>query len=149
MSEIALPRAETARRAGAFFVDLLVVALLFALLGVLGPLLGAAYVAFRDGLEIGPFKGRSLGKAALGLTVVHLRGDGCDARCSLARNWVLAVPCLIGVIPIVGWIAFPILGLLVLVAEAAFVIVNQAGRRFGDELAGTQVVAATAARVSA
>ncbi len=141
MSEICLPKADFARRAAAFFVDLLVVAFLFTLLGFLGPLLAAAYAAFRDGLEIGPFAGRSLGKAALGLTVVHLRGGSCDARCSLARNWIFALPCLIGVIPVVGWIACPIVGFLVLLAEAAFVAVNPAGRRFGDELAGTQVAA--------
>jgi uncharacterized RDD family membrane protein YckC len=142
MSEICLPKADLARRSGAFFVDLLVVAFLFALLGFLGPLLAAAYVAFRDGLEIGPFAGRSLGKAALGLSVVQLSGGRCDAGRSVARNWILALPCLIGVVPVIGWIASPILGVLVILAEAAFVAVNPMGRRFGDELAGTQVVAA-------
>ena len=143
MTEGSLPKADLARRAGALFVDLLVVAVLFAVLGLLGPVLAAAYVAFRDGLEARPFRGRSLGKAALGLTVATQSGTRCDARCSLARNWVLAVPCALAVIPVLGWIACPVLGFLVLVAEGAFVLVNPVGKRFGDELAGTQVVASS------
>ena len=140
MSDRELPKADLARRAAAFFVDLLAVAFLFGLLGPLGALLAAAYVTFRDGLEIRPFVGRSLGKAALGLTVSVGATGHCDARRSLARNWVLAVPCVVGAIPLLGWIACPILGLLVLLAEGAFVLVSPTGKRFGDELAGTQVV---------
>jgi hypothetical protein len=143
MSEPELARADLARRAAAFFVDLLVTAFVFGLLGPIGPLLAAAYVAFRDGLEIRPLVGRSLGKAALGLTVVAEGEDHCNARRSLARNWVLAVPCLLGAIPVLGWIACPILGLLVLVAESAFILVSPGGKRFGDELARTQVVNST------
>ncbi len=146
MTEAESRRSALARRAGAFFVDLLVVGFLFAIFNFLGPVLAAAYVAFRDGLEIAPFRGRSLGKAALGLRVADSGGESCDARCSLARNWILAVPCLIGVIPILGWIGMPVLGSLVVLVETIFALVSPEGRRFGDELAGTRVV--TAARVS-
>ena len=106
-----------------------------ALIGGLG---GGAYMLLRDGLDIDFMKGRSLGKKVMKLRPERIDGGPMTMETSIKRNWTLCLGYL-GAIPVVGWI----LGLASLglgVYEIYKVLTDPAGRRWGDELAGTKVV---------
>lgn len=86
--------------------------LLVAMLAVL------AYALLRDGL----FGGRSPGKKLMGLKVVNVRKNTpCSFKDSLLRNLTFMVP-------------------LLNFIECLMPFVDAEGLRFGDKLAGTQVV---------
>jgi uncharacterized RDD family membrane protein YckC len=77
--------------------------------------------------------GQSIGKKAMGLMVVHLPTNlPCTTRQSALRYLILVG---LGLIPYVGWLVEPIVTL-----------VAAGGRRLGDTVAGTQVIAAAELR---
>jgi len=76
------------------------------------------YWLLRDGL----FGGRSLGKKLMGLKVVTADGKPCNYMKSLLRNITLCVP-------------------LLNIVELIMPFVDKDGLRFGDKIAGTQVIA--------
>ena len=75
------------------------------------------YSMFKDGL----FGGRSLGKKLLGMRVVTKDGKACDFVKSLLRNIVYIIP-------------------FMMFVELIMLFVDKEGLRFGDKIAGTQVV---------
>ncbi|MCX6695022.1 MAG: RDD family protein [Candidatus Altiarchaeota archaeon] len=75
------------------------------------------YMLIKDGL----FGGRSLGKKLLGMKVVTKEGKACDYKKSLFRNIVYVIP-------------------LMMFVELIMLFVDKDGERFGDKIAGTQVV---------
>jgi len=91
------------------------------------------FLLIRDGFP----GGRSPGKRITGLRT-RLRGGRTDVsfRESILRNLPLAAAWLLAELPVIGWI----LAGLVLLFEGLLVIGSTDGRRFGDELANTQVV---------
>ena len=138
---------DTLTRFVAFLIDAVAVAVI-GLVPVIGGLVGAAYVLFRDGLDIDFMRRRSLGKKLMKLTVVRTDGQPMDLATSARRNWPLvfgSLTQLLLFIPVIGWILIP----FVLIAGAVFVIIeivrvltNPEGKRLGDGFAGTQVVTA-------
>jgi uncharacterized RDD family membrane protein YckC len=147
MMNAAYPKAPFDRRLLATLLD---AAIACAPLGVAGALVAAAAAAGSAGIAIavgiltgapaflwaayygfvkdGQARGQSIGKKKLGLMVVHLPTNApCNRAQSALRQLVMAGT---NVIPYLGWLVEPI------VALAA-----DGGRRLGDQVAGTQVIA--------
>jgi len=131
----------------AFLIDSIIAGLL-SNLPVIGGLLGAGYFVVRDGLELEVMDGRSLGKHLMGLRVVRLDGQTMDVETSVRRNWMWGlgpVFAVVAEVPLFGPLVAALLSFLalaVLLYEAYLVFTEAGGRRWGDELAGTQVVSA-------
>jgi uncharacterized RDD family membrane protein YckC len=125
-----------------------VIAGLLSNLPLIGGLLGAGYFLVRDGLDLEVMNGRSLGKHLLGLRVERLDGRPMDLEASIRRNWMWGfgpVSAAVAEFPLFGAFFAVVLSLLVLAVvlyEAYLVLTKADGRRWGDELAGTRVVAA-------
>ena len=130
----------------AFFIDAVIVSVV-GLVPFLGTLVGIAYALLRDGLHFEFMDGRSIGKKLMKLKVVRHDGSAMDMQTSARRNWPLAVGSLaqgLLILPVIGWVLFPfavIAGALLALFEAYRVYSAPDGRRWGDTLAGTMVVA--------
>lgn len=87
----------------------------------------SVYYSFtKDGRE----NGQSIGKGALGLMVVSLdTGQPCTKGKSALRQLIW----LVGAIPTIGWLIYPI--------ECIMVLADDRSRRTGDHIANTQVIA--------
>jgi len=95
-------------------------------------LLHIGYWLLRD------INGASFGKTLMGSYVADVNGGPSTTSQRITRNIPLAIPGLFGLIPLIG-LAFEIpIGLLIFVGEAALLLAT--GRRFGDRLAGTNVL---------
>ena len=114
---------------------------------LLGGLAGGAYLMARDGIEVGPLRFRSVGKYVMGLTLVRLDERSLTLETSVQRNWMLGVSSVAGVfvaVPIVGGALASLLsmaGLGLILFETYNVVADPAGRRWGDRLGNTRVVA--------
>ena len=139
------PKADPARRFLAFFIDSLIAGLAGALFGLINPILGAlvnaGYMILRDGLDLDFMNHRSIGKRIMNLRPVRLDGAPVDMETSLRRNWMFGIGSLAQATFRFG------LGSVVSLAAAAIVIyeiyrvlTDPSGRRWGDDLAQTQVV---------
>jgi hypothetical protein len=124
---------------------------LTALLGglpLLGGIVGGAYLVVRDGVEVGPLQFRSVGKYVMGLDLVRLDGRSMTLETSVQRNWMLGVSSVAGAfiaVPIVGGALASLLslvGLGLILYEGYNVFSDPEGRRWGDRLGNTKVVAA-------
>lgn len=99
---------------------------------ILGWIIGTVYILLRDGL----FGGKSLGKKILGLKTINLeKNQNANFVDSILRNLTLAFAYILMLIPVIGWIAAPI----IIITEALFILSDEKGIRFGDRLANTQV----------
>ena len=129
----------------AFFIDAVTVAVV-GLVPVIGGLVGIAYVLVRDGLTYDFMDGRSIGKRIMKLRPVRLDGLPMNLETSIRRNWPLAFGSLAQVlifIPVIGWILIPFVGIagaIIVVIEIVRVLTSADGRRWGDAMAGTEVV---------
>jgi uncharacterized RDD family membrane protein YckC len=129
----------------AFFIDAVIVAVV-GLVPVIGGLVGIAYVLVRDGLTYDFMDGRSIGKRVMKLRPVRLDGLPMDVETSVRRNWPLAFGSLAQAlifVPVIGWILIPFVGIagtVMVVVEIVRVLTGADGRRWGDTMAGTQVV---------
>lgn len=124
---------------GTRFVAALIDGILQMIVGmipVIGGLIGAAYMLIKDGL----FESQSLGKKVMKLQVVTLDGKKADYMVSIKRNAIFAVPSLISIIPIIGWIIGGLLSLVVAIVEIIGVLNDPKGRRMGDKWANSQVI---------
>ena len=125
------------RRVIAYLIDvvpMLVLALLHFLPIVgwmLYGLIHACYWLFRD------YLGASLGKTALGAYVTSEDGSPSTTRQRIIRNVPLAIPGIIGMIPLIGIFFEAGSALLIFGGEALMLLAT--GRRLGDRLAGTTV----------
>lgn len=137
-------RPETSARVLAYVIDWVIAMALYGVFlnvsFLFGGLLGAAYLLLRDGFELDFMRGRSLGKRMMKLKVVRLDGGAMDFMTSARRNWTLAFSMLpLGLFFFLFlWPVALLLGLF----EAFRLFTSPAGRRWGDELAGTRVVMA-------
>jgi len=133
----------------AFFIDAVIVSVV-GLVPLLGTLVGIAYALLRDGLTFEFMDGRSIGKKLMKLKVVRHDGSPMDMATSARRNWPLAVGSLaqgLLILPVIGWILLPfavIAGAVLALYEAYKVYSAPDGRRWGDSLAGTKVIAENA-----
>lgn len=129
------PKVDLFTRILAVFID----GALSAVVGFIpfiGPIIGGAYMLLKDGL----FEGQSLGKKVMKLQVMTSEGNLADYMASVRRNAIFAIPILIMIIPIIGWIIAPILSLIIVIVELMKVINDPHGLRIGDSWAGTQVI---------
>ncbi len=116
------------------------------LIPFIGNVIGAAYILLKDGFEYDFMDGRSVGKKLMKLRPVRLDGQKMDLRTSAMRNWPLALGSLASlflIVPVLGWVLFPVLLIAAIglgIVELVLVLTSADGRRFGDKLAGTQVV---------
>jgi uncharacterized RDD family membrane protein YckC len=91
------------------------------------------------------YQGRSPGKKVMGLNVATASGAPITAQDSIKRNLTVSAGYLVAPlmsIPILGWIAAPIVGLAATaigIYECYLVLTHQT--RVGDKIAGTHVVA--------
>ena len=65
-----------------------------------------------------------------------------DYAMSAKRNWMFALNLLIAV-PVIGWMAAPLLGVVLVLIEVYRVFMHPEGRRLGDMMAGTKVIEKT------
>ena len=133
-----MKKAEIGPRIGAVAIDWLIsLPLVFIgfvpFIGMFIGLVAAAYWLCRDLLR------PSLGKKALNLEVVDAATGGRPTDQQLIlRNLPFAIPSVVAMIPFLGIVAGPDLGLVVFILELVMFITQ--GQRFGDQLAKTQVV---------
>ncbi|MBA7708183.1 hypothetical protein ES703_117075 [subsurface metagenome] len=121
---------------------------------VLGALLTSLYILFRDGFDF--MKNRSIGKMVVKLKPIIINtGAKCDLETSAKRNWLFAFVNLLSFFnPIfVQYITRPIAEMILIVlfslpeiiyiiVEAVYVFTDDKGLRWGDKMAGTQVIEA-------
>lgn len=119
----------------AYFIDVFLCGVI-GLVPVLGGIAATVYMLVRDGL----FNGQSVGKKIAGLKVEKQDGTPATFADSVKRNMILAVPDVVLIIPVAGFVLYLVVMSVVTVVESAFVLLND--RRLGDRLAGTQVVKA-------
>jgi uncharacterized RDD family membrane protein YckC len=140
-------KADAMARFLAYLIDAVAVAVVSSV-PLVGALAGTAYALVRDGLDVDFMRQRSLGKRVMKLRPVRLDGQPMDISTSVRRNWPLAIGSLASFflyIPLIGLLLFPLLlivGLGIWIYEGYRVYNRPDGRRWGDELAGTQVIAA-------
>ncbi len=141
---------DTLTRFLAILIDGVVAGILSSipLIGGLGGVLGAAYFVVRDGLDLDVMDGRSLGKHLMDLRVERLDGQSMDIEASVRRNWMWGIGTVSSAVasfPLFGpvfSIPLAVFGMAVGLYEAYRVLTREDGRRWGDELAETQVVKA-------
>ena len=138
-------RADLTKRFLAFLIDAVIAAIL-SRVPWLGPFLAALYILFRDGFDVEFMDHRSIGKRILRLRPLRDDGAPLTLQASAARNWplvVTALPLVLWLVPVLGWVLIPlawVAGLVLLLVEAILTVTDDAGRRWGDRLAGTRVV---------
>jgi len=135
------PKADLIRRFVAYLIDCVLVGIV-GLIPILGPIVGATYFLLRDGFDFGFMRYKSLGKSLMNLEVVAFNKENkqSDFNVSLNRNWILALPSIIAIVPIIGTVIGMVVGVIVVFTEGIKTIVNVNGRRFGDGFANTQVI---------
>ncbi len=127
-------------RAVGRFADLVIAVLLGRLLPEVGSAVAIAYLLLADGL----LDGQSVGKKLGGVRVVNLvKRRPASYRDSALRNFPFALVAFFYVIPIIGWVLFPLGGLFVFAFEAYMAWTDRLGLRIGDVFADTQVVDAS------
>jgi uncharacterized RDD family membrane protein YckC len=127
------PKAQILNRGIAKLIDLFIVAAAGQMLVPVGFLGGLAYILIADGFS----GGRSLGKRLIGLqTVLPGQREAAGFRESIIRNLPFAVAQVAYAVPYVGWLV----SVAIIAFEAVLILGNEQGRRFGDEVAGTQVL---------
>ena len=134
---IEYPKPDVATRLIAAVIDGVLQSVVTMIIPFLGAIIGAAYMLLKDGL----FESQSIGKKVMKLRVVELSGQKADYMVSAKRNIIFAVPALIGIIPLIGWLIGGLLSLVVAIVEIVSVVNDEKGRRMGDKWANTQVVA--------
>ena len=127
------PKAQILNRGIARLIDLFIVAAAGQMLVPVGFLGGLAYILIADGFS----GGRSIGKRLIGLqTVLPGQREAAGFRESIIRNLPFAVAQVVFAVPYVGWL----ISVAIIAFEAVLILGNEQGRRFGDEVAGTQVL---------
>ena len=150
-------KADLVKRFLAKFLDGLIAAVLgFIIIAILpgatgflvSGLVAGAYFLISDGLDVGFMRRRSLGKRLVGLDLHRLDAAPMDLGASAKRNWMFALGYLSnaftygGASFLSGLIGLAALGLVIY--ESYKIYSDPEGRRWGDDLAGTKVVEATA-----
>jgi hypothetical protein len=127
------PKAQMLNRGIARLIDLFIVAAAGQVLVPVGFFGGLAYILIADGFS----GGRSIGKRLIGLqTVLPGQREAAGFRESIIRNLPFAVAHVAFAVPYVGWL----ISIAIIAFEAVLIVGNEQGRRFGDEVAGTQVL---------
>jgi uncharacterized RDD family membrane protein YckC len=146
-------RPDTFKRILAKFLDAIFAAIIFWVAYLIVPgaffaslvaaIVAGAYLLVKDGLDLDLMRRQSLGKRIVGLSVVRLDGSPMDVEASVRRNWMFAI----GYLTQAAAFGWGVLATLISLAALALVIYElfrlitaTDGRRWGDELAHTQVI---------
>ena len=146
-TELLLEKADPVKRIIAFVIDL-VISMLVGLIPLIGGIIGAFYMLFRDALPIEALEYKSVGKKILKLSVVVPEDttSKIDYGVSARRNWMWALGPLMLLflfIPIIGWVIDILLGVFLLILtiiEIVKIFSDEKGQRMGDRIAGTMVI---------
>ena len=134
-------KADVFKRFVAYLIDT-ILASVVSLIPVVGGLVAGTYMLLRDGFDF--MQNRSLGKMAVNLKPIVVKtGANCDLQTSAKRNWPFTIGYFLVAIPVVGWIFAVLLCiplLIYVIIEAVLVFTDEKGLRFGDKMAGTQVI---------
>lgn len=128
---------ERGRRVIAFFID--VIPLLVLAVVHLLPIIGWMFYGFAHACYwlLRDYTGSSLGKMALGSYVTSEDGSPATTQQRILRNVTLAIPGILGMIPVIGIVFEMIFAFLFFGMEALLLLTT--GRRLGDRIAGTTV----------
>lgn len=119
-------------------IDFIIVAAAVEVIPRAGFFAGLAYLSISDGL----FRGRSLGKQLIGLSVISVTENrACSVRDSILRNLILCIGVILWRIPVIGWVFM----VLIIGFEFIMLLGSKEGMRLGDEIAKTQVVTVNSA----
>ena len=140
-------KADPVKRMIAFIIDA-VASMIVGLIPLVGGIIGALYMLFRDSLPIDLLGKKSIGNKLLKLSVIKTDDPtaGIDYTTSAKRNWMFALgPIMLFFIfiPILGWIIDIILGIAVfvlIIIEIIKIFSDEKGIRLGDKWAGTMVI---------
>ena len=133
---VPVPKPDILHRAIAKAIDLLLFAAAVHLLDMVGAAMGLLYLAIADGF----WQGQSVGKRLIRLRVLRKADhQPIGFRESIMRNLTVVFPAALLVVPVVGWIMFLTLGLLVVLVEAYLASHDETGARLGDIIAQTVV----------
>lgn len=160
-------KANLFKRFIAFLIDKILVVIVTLLMGVLyvslaftidirfsvlAALLTSLYILFRDGFDF--LGNRSIGKIVVKLKPIIINtGAKCDLETSAKRNWLFAfvnllsffnsifVPYIIQpIVEMILIVLFSLPEIIYTIVEAARVFTDDKGLRWGDKMAGTQVI---------
>jgi uncharacterized RDD family membrane protein YckC len=131
-----MTKPKTIERYIAYLLDIIPMTLL-VLIPIIGGLIAALYILFRDAL----LNGQSVGKKILTLRVVKVNGNNpATLRESALRNFPLALNFFFPIIPVVGHILGGVTAIIIFTIEAISIATDKDGRRLGDKMAGTIVI---------
>ncbi|MFP4200455.1 MAG: RDD family protein [Bacillota bacterium] len=140
-----MERAGIGNRLLAALIDGLIAGLPSAI-PIIGPIFGTLYILTKDAVvyeltQRPDFRNRSIGKKMLGLEVAVSRlKPYVTWEVSIRRNLPLAIGNIIMIIPLLGWVVGPVVGLVAAIVEIVMVLASEDGRRIGDRLADTTVI---------
>ena len=142
-----LSKADPVKRIIAFVIDA-VAAMIVGFIPIIGGIIGAFYMLFRDALPIEALEYKSIGKKLLKLSVVNSEDptSKIDYAASAKRNWMFALgPIMIflAFIPILGWLLDILIGIaafILCIIEIVKIFSDDKGVRLGDKMAGTMVI---------
>src|SRR5690554_5163637 len=121
-----------------------VIGWVFVIIPVIGAIISVLYLLFKDGIlhqitKQDQWKNKSIGKKIMNLEVKRLDGGVVDLAVSAKRNIPLAVGSFIAILPVIGWVIGPVVGLVFVIIELALVVNDAQGRRMGDRWGNTLV----------
>lgn len=139
-------KVDLGKRIVAFLIDATVAGIGGAIVGFFFPALSglvvAGYFLVRDGLELEFMNGRSFGKHVMNLHVVRHNGEKMDVETSMRRNWMFALNGAVSFTLGLGFLSWLIslAGTIIFIYEIYRISTRPDGRRWGDDLADTEVV---------
>lgn len=127
----------------AALIDMLF-AWIFVVIPVIGGVISVLYLLFKDALPYqitkdDEWKNKSLGKKLMNLEVNNLKGEIVDLQVSALRNIPLTIGNFIAIIPVLGWIIGPVVGVIFVTVELILLLTDKNNRRLGDRWANTKV----------
>ena len=147
INDATLTKADPVKRIIAFVIDA-VAAMIVGFIPLVGGIIGALYMLFRDALPIEALEYKSIGKKLMKLSVINVADptSKIDYGASAKRNWMFALgPIMVFFlfIPIIGWILDILIAIAVLILvimETIKIFSDEKGIRLGDKQAGTMVI---------
>jgi len=124
-----------------------VIGWVFVVIPIVGPIISSLYILLKDALPYqilkeDKWKNKSLGKDIMDLEVNYNQGDLVDTTISAKRNIPLTIGSFIAIIPVLGWVIGPIVGLIFAIIELILIFSDNNRQRLGDRWAGTTVIKA-------